>query len=454
MSVCLVSVSEFHWCPAKFQRYLRFSPVCREFALSLAHDLSDDDAWHIMHALMGESGEAITVGSLFSGSEYCWDALTELLDVLGEICGIDRRPRLIHKMVCEIEAWKRSWIMQGPCPELVFGDAKDIVENEKAWDFNSGSFKTVPSVNWLGVGWSCCDLSTLRQARGQFSRVVADGNGKIGVTAKYAIAYISKHRCSLVLLENVKGLMSGRFKRDGISLQIMQDLCSNLFVLVRAMVELGYVVPYAAINAAPRSVVRRVRSWLPCVNGADFGVPTEKCVVLSKLAVQLMEKLSVSPESQVVTLARLQLEEDADDFDLWLAKANHAGSHEDGDTCAQFQASTRKRPTRARDWVWKWKELHRSVFESRGLTWPPVVDTDLAELASSMGMTEREIETVHFFDIVDPMDLVFIQDRLLDLSQAILRCSAIQSDTLMCLTPNARLFWRRARRSRASKQCK
>ena len=62
-----------------------------------------------------------------------------------------------------------------------------------------------------------------------------------------------------------------------------------------------------------------------------------------------------------------------------------------------------------------------------------------------IGATEREAEVIYFYELSDPMSESAVDDTCLNVSQSINRCVLKGKDHLPCLTPGARLYWRRAR---------
>ena len=102
---------------------------------------------------------------------------------------------LEHTMAVEWIQWKRQFIMDNhPDLKHMFADAADF-ENERPFCDIHGYGVPVPAVDILSFGFSCKELSTLRDPHyGSTDRVVAEGTGSSGKTARYGMAYVSKFR--------------------------------------------------------------------------------------------------------------------------------------------------------------------------------------------------------------------------------------------------------------------
>ena len=90
----------------------RCAPTCRKFAEALVQELPDCEYANMKDMMMNSARDEIWCGTIFSGSEYCHEALIELLEVLREGFGLPTRFEIRIVMAVEIEPWKRSWIMK------------------------------------------------------------------------------------------------------------------------------------------------------------------------------------------------------------------------------------------------------------------------------------------------------------------------------------------------------
>ena len=84
-------------------------------------------------------------------------------------------------------------------------------------------------------------------------------------------------------------------------------------------------------------------------------------------------------------------------------------------------------------------------YRNSGYSWPPCFPSWFSNSMRQIGATEREAEVIYFYELSDPMSESAVDDTCLNVSQSINRCVLKGKDHLPCLTPGARLYWRRAR---------
>lgn len=177
-----------------------------------------------------------------------------------------------------------------------------------------------------------------------------------GETARYALEYINYSMPRFVMLENVRGILSGEVTRDMLTFEIIRDVLSNIFILVRSLKSKGYLVPRGLLDNAPRHVVKRLRAYVPAVHmpeelqllsdKSDKGIDD-----LTLLCESLMSLLAESPSKCVVTVADIKIDEGHPQFFEWLEKANSSASRE---------------IRVAYDKLFKWKCLHERVYYGVG----------------------------------------------------------------------------------------
>ena len=95
------------------------------------------------------------------------------------------------------------------------------------------------------------------------------------------MAYIANHRPVILLLENVVGLFKGFLKRNAVTWRMVEDVYSNLALLLDFLRSCGYCAPATTLNPSPRLPVNRRRAWLPCfaMPQVGDGVPTHDGLV-------------------------------------------------------------------------------------------------------------------------------------------------------------------------------
>ena len=85
------------------------------------------------------------------------------------------------------------------------------------------------------------------------------------------------------------------------------------------------------------------------------------------------------------------------------------------------------------------------VFQRRLGPPPPVYSVEFLQFIVNQRLTQREAEIVHYYDRMNPCDMVVADDLMLDLSQSLKR-SEPGADKAPCITPGGQLWLRRRRR--------
>ena len=373
------------------------------------------------------------VGSIYTGACLFHSCTRSLVKTMGELYGCSM-PELEHAFGAEIDERKRDFIMSlDDPPQHLFGDAADL-DGDLAWCYVNSRLVPVPPCDWLSFGFSCKSLSSANVWSNEYDRALAagvEGNlhagpaGTSGETAGHALRYVKRHRPALVLIENVKGLFAGLYKRNAFTLQAEKDACSNMMVLLRELKVQGYVTPISLMDAAQRGGGRRKRAYLPCVLAGETLLMSGAVDMLPGMIENLMTELSSCPQTMPWSLSDIFCEDDE-----WCQRAAEAASSFD------LRAGD--------DVVLKWMTLHRATFQAASLHYPPVYTADFVDSMRARGVAPRQAEILWYFAMVAPLDGELCFDTVLDLSQSIDR---LRPQPIMpCILPGARLWWRRAGR--------
>lgn len=112
-----------------------------------------------------------------------------------------------HTFSCEFDPRKREWIKENfPTLKLLFGDVNEL-KTGTATNWLTEEVVTVPKVDVVIAGFVCKSVSTENNEREKFSNCIKEGCGKTGETFDGVIGYVKKYRPSVVIMENVKGLV-------------------------------------------------------------------------------------------------------------------------------------------------------------------------------------------------------------------------------------------------------
>ena len=161
---------------------------------------------------LDKKGGCVRVGSLCSGMNmdcYALRALRNAWGLLAKDLGVNAELDWARKFSCEIAKEKRSLIESTwPEAEALFPDVAHM-GREKAFCCKADGLISIPYVDLLFSGFSCTSLSRLNPNRKDFK----DKKSASNITRRGTHAYIQKRKPSLLMLENVKPLMSSGLAR-------------------------------------------------------------------------------------------------------------------------------------------------------------------------------------------------------------------------------------------------
>ena len=288
----------------------------------------------------------------------------------------------------------------------------------------------VPSCDVLTVGFSCRDLSLLRDPRhGSSRRIIRDVAGPSGTTWQYAIKYISKCKPRIILLENVPGLLAGFIQKDELlstSSASRPDEFSNLNMILQALKSNGYCTAVAVLSPSPRLAASRKRAWIVCVLVAGLDMSLEEVVQRGKETENLMKRLSSISSTPEIGIDEMIESIPADERQHWLREANAECS---------FAAV-------GDDESAKWRGRHREAFRKAGLDYPPVFSDRLQAVINTSGMRVREAEVLHYHERLWPIESTTCREVFLDLSMSLGRASSCKNDRFPIIVPKGRIFKR------------
>ncbi len=194
---------------------------------------------------------SLKVGTMCSGTDCC----VPVLHALGTLGGFS----IQHTFSCEIDPKKQAWI-RGNWPQLktIFADVGSLGSGF-ALNVVSGRKEPVPAVQWLVAGFVCKTVSAEHNSRAEFADCIRKGMGATGETFTALMRYVRRFGPSVVVLENVEGLLK----------RIRGSEPPFLGVKL-AFEESGYSFGWRVLD--PRSFFlpqRRGRVWMWALRGPD-----------------------------------------------------------------------------------------------------------------------------------------------------------------------------------------
>jgi site-specific DNA-cytosine methylase len=193
----------------------------------------------------------LTLGTACSGT----DCAVPVFQAIASIAGL----AVDHRFSCENEPAKQAWI-RGNWPELktVFDDVR-MLGSGSALNVVSGRSEPVPAVDWFVAGFVCKSISMENTQRQQYANCIENSEGQTGETFTGVMRYVLNFCPSIVVLENVEGLL----KRVGGSPPPMEGVQS-------AFLKAGYSFGHCTLD--PREFFlphRRRRVWMWAFRGPD-----------------------------------------------------------------------------------------------------------------------------------------------------------------------------------------
>ena len=408
------------------------TPITDDTARGILADVPAEFEPDLANVAAGLEGRLTRVGSIYTGLCLFHSCTRSLTKMLCEWFACPM-PSLVHSFGVEIDARKREFIraLDDP-PRHLFGDAAWMAR-DRAWCYVDSKPVPVPSCDWLSFGFSCKSLSSANIYSHKYNRALAAGVGSVGAalagtsgeTASHALRYVSRHRPPLVLIENVKGLLAGLYRKNAFTLEVEKDYWSNLMVLLRELKGLGYVTPLSLMDSAQRGGGRRKRAYLPCVLASAATLDGGNADVLSRMIENVMMRLSKGPRTLPWSLSDIFMESDE-----WIQRAC-------GASCSIELDLTDDRVT-------KWVAMHRRVFTDAGLHHPPAYPQAFSARMHACGVNPREADIIWYFGMIASLEEELCFDTIIDVSQNLDR---LKPQIIMpCILPGARLWWRRHER--------
>lgn len=146
-------------------------------------------------------GRALRVGSMCSGTDSPIVVMKKLATAL------KNKLRVEHTFSCEFDPRKREWIKENfPELKLLFGDVNEL-KSGQATNWLTEELVKVPKVDVVIAGFVCKSVSSENNEREQFANCIEEACGKTGETFDGVIGYVNKYKPSIVICENVRGLV-------------------------------------------------------------------------------------------------------------------------------------------------------------------------------------------------------------------------------------------------------
>ncbi|KAJ3021731.1 hypothetical protein HKX48_007900 [Thoreauomyces humboldtii] len=143
------------------------------------------------------NGRKLRVATMCSGTESPLLALNLISRAIKDKYNVNLE--IEHVFSCEIEPFKQAYIERNFAPPLLFRDVCELGNDEATTAY--GALHPVPgNVDMLIAGTSCVDFSNLNNKK----KTLTEG-GESGKTFRGMLAWVAKHRPSIVILENVQG---------------------------------------------------------------------------------------------------------------------------------------------------------------------------------------------------------------------------------------------------------
>jgi len=141
-----------------------------------------------------------------------------------------------HVLVCEIQHKKRQHLIDHFSVQHAFGDVTHM-GRRSSWCYVEKKSVTIPGeLDILFAGFVCKSFSALNQTAAQNAIL---GTSSSATTFKGVRDYARAHKPKVIVLENVKGLLSMDPKQT----------CSRADVIVRIFRDIGYHGRYITVNS-------------------------------------------------------------------------------------------------------------------------------------------------------------------------------------------------------------
>jgi len=220
-------------------------------------EVSEGDPFrHIVESL---SNGPLRVGSLCSGIDTSGMCFTALECALGPTA----QASFVSEVLCEIDESKRAILRRTFCHHTrhVYADVHQLADG-KALDLVTERICD-PSPNFLVVGFSCKDLSSLSNLKVGFNRKRSTSSGSTFFSASECVRRWKS--CELVVLENVHGLLRKRHFEKQRPVDIIDETFRRL----------GFLGSHRLLNTMDFGFPqRRQRCWMVYFRGGcgDFDI--------------------------------------------------------------------------------------------------------------------------------------------------------------------------------------
>ena len=335
----------------------------------------------------------LRLGTLCSGA----DPLPLVFRDLATACaqeGMDTF-NVTHVMACEITPAKQRFILANHNSlQTFFRDIRDVGA-AKAYCLIHKQEVEVPDCDVLVAGFSCKSASLMNADREQLCAALARGEleqgGTTGTTLGGLLSYVQCHTPSLVIMENVEGIL--RKTESG----------SPIAAIHKLFQDCGYTLHWAILNTRDYWLPqRRRRVWM-------WAVPA-----------------AVSPPPHIVTqsLRQMEFKEPIPIHEFLTASTDEIQ-----------RAHSRKPRTPARQGL-KWPKRHRAVKAVWGIS---EADNVESEFLAHLTAREQDIVRCVTHMLKKKGALRGTSEMFIDISQSLGR-TPIACGVCPCLCPNGRIW--------------
>jgi len=211
----------------------------------------------------------LRVGSMCSGTDSPIVVLKALEKALQGQLVIE------HTFSCEYDKKKRAWIKDNfPGLKILFGDVNELKDGI-ATNHLTTELVSVPHVDIVIAGFVCKSVSQENNERGNFSNCINDASGKTGETFDGVMGYVKKFGPSIVICENVLGLMKKNKGKEPVIQHVKASFMAAGYAFDHSLLDTrSYLLPQ-----------RRNRCWMWAFKGLEnqkaVELTTESVLALS-----------------------------------------------------------------------------------------------------------------------------------------------------------------------------
>lgn len=147
------------------------------------------------------TGKVLKIGTMCSGTDSPVPVLLNLAKALNGKLQVE------HTFSCELCPKKQQWITDNfKGLKFLFGDVKEL-QTGRATNYITRETVDVPAVDIVLAGFVCKSVSFENTEREKYANCINDASGKTGETFDGVMGYVRRYKPSLVICENVEGLV-------------------------------------------------------------------------------------------------------------------------------------------------------------------------------------------------------------------------------------------------------